>query len=92
MLPELRENSAYRLKQNKDFRLFLKALEQEKQGQSFAQSAQENWGFDDLQMIEAVNILKDMTVLKPTAAKRVAAALQVKICLRNRVTNFIGRF
>ena len=76
MLPELRENSAYRLKQNKDFRLFLKALEQEKQGQSFAQSAQENWGFDDLQMIEAVNILKDMTVLKPTAAKRVAAALQ----------------
>ena len=76
MLPELRENSAYRLKQNKDFNLFLKALEQEKLGQSFSPSAQDNWGFDDLQMIEAVNILKDMTVLKPTAAKRVAAVLQ----------------
>jgi carboxyl-terminal processing protease len=75
MLPELKANSAYRIKQNKDYRVFLKALEQEKQGQSFSPSVQENWGFEDLQMIEAVNIVKDMTVLQPTAAKRVAAVL-----------------
>jgi carboxyl-terminal processing protease len=75
MLPELKENSAYRLKQNKNYSAFLKALDQEKKGQPFSPSALENWGGDDLQMIEAVNIVKDMTVLKPTAAKRVAAAL-----------------
>lgn len=75
MLPELTANSAYRLKENKNYKSFLKALEQEKNGQPFVPTFQENWGFEDLQMAEAVNILKDMTMLKPTAAKRVAALL-----------------
>lgn len=76
MLPELRSNSAYRIKQSKDYNQFLKALEQEKNGQPFAPSTQENWGFTDLPMAEAVNIVKDMAVLKPVAAKRVAALLK----------------
>lgn len=75
MLPELKSNSAHRLKQSKDYNQFLKALEQEQKGQPFSPTAQENWGFNDLQMIEAVNIIKDMTVLKPSAAKKVAALL-----------------
>lgn len=72
MLSQLQENSAYRLKQNKDYSLFLNALERDKKGDYFTPTAQENWGVDDLQMVEAVNILKDMTMLKPSAAKKVA--------------------
>jgi carboxyl-terminal processing protease len=75
MMPELKANSAQRLKQNKDYNLFLKALEQEKNGKSFSPSAQENWGTEDLQMIEAINIVKDMATLKPAATKKAAAAL-----------------
>ena len=76
MLSELKENSGYRLKQDKDYTLFLKALKQEKNGDPFVISAQNNWGVCDLQMQEAVNILKDMTALKPKAAKK--AALLIK--------------
>jgi carboxyl-terminal processing protease len=72
MLPELSENSAYRLKQNKDYALFLKAIGQEKTDTPYSPSAKENWGVDDLQMVEAVNIVKDMNQLKPAAAKKVA--------------------
>lgn len=72
MLSQLRENSTYRLKQNKDYALFLKAIEQDKKGELFSLTAQNNWGVDDLQMDEAVNILKDMALLKPEAAKKVA--------------------
>ncbi len=74
MLSELKSNSAYRIKQNKDYTLFLKGLEQEKKGRPVP-SALENWGVVDLQMAEAVNILKDMTMLKPEAAKKVSALL-----------------
>ena len=76
MLPELANNSAYRLKNNKDFNFFSSLLEKEKKGESFALTPQENFGVDDLQMIEAVNILKDMTALKPAAAKKVAALIK----------------
>jgi carboxyl-terminal processing protease len=72
MLSQLRENSAYRLKQNKNYSLFLNAIEQDKKGEYFTPTAQTNWGVDDLQMLEAVNILKDMNSLKPLAAKKVA--------------------
>lgn len=75
MLPELKENSSYRIKRNKDFNLFLKALEEEKRGVAFSPSAQENWGFEDLQMVESVKIVKDMATLQPSAAKKVAALL-----------------
>lgn len=63
MLPQLRTNSGYRLEQNKDYVLFLKVLEQNK-NTSFNPTAQENWGVEDLQMIEAINILKDMAIIK----------------------------
>jgi carboxyl-terminal processing protease len=66
MLPRLQANSSYRLKQNKDFNLYLKAIEEEKNVRAFKQTAQQNWGIDDLQMIEAVNIVKDMAIIKPT--------------------------
>jgi carboxyl-terminal processing protease len=72
MLDQLRENSAYRLKQNKDYLTFLNAIERDKKGEIFIPTAQNNWGVDDLQMVEAINILKDMTILKPQAAKKVA--------------------
>ena len=74
MLPQLKDNSAYRLKQNKDYSLFLDTIAQEKKGKFFTPTVQENWGIDDLQMVEAVNILKDMTLLKASTAKKVAAA------------------
>lgn len=72
MLDQLRENSAYRLKLNKDYVMFLSALEQDMKGKPFVFTAQNNWGVNDLQMSEAVNILKDMSALKPQAAKKVA--------------------
>lgn len=72
MLPQLSANSSLRLEKNKDYILFLKALEQSKKGARTVPTAQHNWGVDDLQMIEAINILKDMTQLKPSAAKKIA--------------------
>lgn len=57
LCPTLKANSSYRLDHNKDFQLFLKSLNPEttlKKG--------ENWGVEDLQMHEAVNILKDMII------------------------------
>ncbi len=72
MLPQLSANSASRIQKNKDYTLFLKALEQSKKGERTVPTAQHNWGVDDLQMIEAVDIVKDMTALKPSAAKKVA--------------------
>lgn len=64
MLPRLQGNSVYRLKQNKDYTFFLKVLEQDNGQLSFTPTLQENWGVEDLQMIEAVNILKDMAIIK----------------------------
>lgn len=72
MLDQLRENSSYRLKQNKDYVLFLEALERAKEQKALVPTPQSNWGENDLQMHEAVNIVKDMATLKPDAAKKVA--------------------
>ncbi len=71
MLPRLLDNSGYRLKQNKDFTLYLKAIEEDKNVNVFRQTSQANWGVIDLQMAEAVNILKDMAIIKP-ASKQTA--------------------
>lgn len=76
MIDQLRENSTYRLKKNKDFSAFLNALESNKKGQPITLNAQTNWGVGDMQMGEAVNILKDMTMLKPAAAKKVALLIK----------------
>lgn len=73
MLPQLSSNSACRMKQNQDYSLFLNALEENKKGDSITLTPQNNWGVDDLQMIEAVNILKDMAMLSLPAEQKVTA-------------------
>ncbi len=72
MLPQLQGNSSYRLKQNKDYTLFLKIIEQDKGKLSFTLTPQENWGVEDLQMMEAVNILKDMAIIKTSFPQKTA--------------------
>lgn len=56
MIPYLSKNSFFRIHNDKNFSLFLKYLETS--GNSKAKAG--NWGNADLQLIEAVNILKDM--------------------------------
>lgn len=63
MLPTLKENSALRLSLNKNYQLFLKNL-QAQASSRFSPTLKENWGNDDLQMVEAVNIIKDMIVIQ----------------------------
>jgi carboxyl-terminal processing protease len=76
MLPQLKENSAFRLAHNKDFELFLNTIQSEKKSKSYSPTPQQNWGVEDLQLLEAVNIIKDMTILAPSAAKNSAALWQ----------------
>jgi len=72
MLSQLKTNSAYRLQKNKDYKFFLQTLEKDKKGDYFTPTIKENWGVEDLQMLEAVNILKDMTQLQPSTAQKLA--------------------
>ncbi|MFI5334178.1 MAG: S41 family peptidase [Chlamydiales bacterium] len=59
LCPTLKQNSAFRLDHDKNFKLFLNSLKPDTVLQK-----KENWGVDDLQMTEAVNILKDMIQLQ----------------------------
>ena len=72
MLPVLKKNSEYRILHNKNFQAFLKKIdgkqtpEEEEQEAAFLNpmgGTQKNFGSEDLQMNEAVNIVKDMIVL-----------------------------
>jgi carboxyl-terminal processing protease len=76
MLDQLKANSAYRIEKNKDYALFLEALAQMKKGDFTTPTADTNWGTNDLQLSEAVNLLKDMETLKPAAAKKAALLLK----------------
>lgn len=76
MLPQLKTNSMERIVQNKDYTLFLKALSESQGGKVFNPDAKNNWGKGDLQMMEAVNIVKDMNTLKPAAIEQAALLLQ----------------
>lgn len=69
MLSQLKENSLYRLQKNKDYALFLNALNQDKKGRPFTLSAKMNWGVDDLQLLEAIKILKDMALIQASSRK-----------------------
>ena len=73
MLPQLQQNSAIRLSQNRDYQAFLQALEKEKKGISSGPSLYDNWGIDDLQMQEAVEIVKDMILVQSQAETQRAA-------------------
>jgi carboxyl-terminal processing protease len=63
MLPTLKENSSYRVSLNKNYQTFLKNLEAHASNR-FLPTAKENWGHDDLQLTEAVNIIKDMILIQ----------------------------
>ncbi len=63
MLPILKDNSTFRLKLNKNYQLFLNTLETQASSRS-SPTAKQNWGANDLQMTEAVNILKDMIIIQ----------------------------
>ncbi|WP_079988715.1 tail-specific protease Tsp [Candidatus Protochlamydia sp. W-9] len=78
LIPTLRKNSEYRLAHNKNYQLFLKGkaldLENEEQDEesewlSTGKKAK-NFGVDDLQMQEAVNVIKDMIVLYSIEKKK----------------------
>ncbi len=74
MLPTLRNNSSYRIAHNKNYQHFLKqsgSIDQDntettdqsdEEDESMA-ALRKNFGVEDLQMIEAVNIVKDMIIL-----------------------------
>lgn len=55
-LPALQKNSAYRISKNKDYQSFLKGQDRP--------AAQANFSKEDLQMAEAVNIVKDMIMIE----------------------------
>ncbi|MBI2742695.1 MAG: PDZ domain-containing protein [Chlamydiales bacterium] len=61
--PLLKANSAQRLEKSKNFQTFLKSLKADTPLQK-----KENWGDADLQMNEAVNILKDMIIEQSKAS------------------------
>jgi carboxyl-terminal processing protease len=72
MLPALRRNSEYRIANNKDYQYYLKhgdekpaaSEEEEEEGEWLSLSKKEkNFGEDDLQLQEALNIVKDMIQL-----------------------------
>lgn len=69
MLPILNKNSQYRQKHDPNFQLFLKAVHQIKEENV---SPGKNWGLEDLQMGQAVKILKDMIYQKTTQGKKVS--------------------
>ncbi|MBS0615370.1 MAG: PDZ domain-containing protein [Verrucomicrobia bacterium] len=60
MLPALEKNSAYRIQHDPNFKLYIEQIKPIAEGSS----AKVNWGNDDLQMMEAVNIVKDMISLE----------------------------
>lgn len=63
MIPILKKNSEFRIQNNKNFQLFLKGknVEEEQNEEEIAKNI--NFGKEDLQMIEATNIMKDVLVL-----------------------------
>lgn len=68
LLPTLKKNSEYRLTHNKNFQMFLKG---HTGGESVDEDefelgipSKKNFGADDMQMVEAVDILKDMIYMQ----------------------------
>jgi carboxyl-terminal processing protease len=64
MLPYLKVNSSHRLANDPNFKVFLKTLDDVKTDPNRATRVKANWGPEDLQMREAVDILKDMILLQ----------------------------
>ena len=68
MLPNLKANSQERLEQNKNFQFFLKVgngyRPKKKNARSDQEFKQQNYGVEDLQIQEAVEIIKDMNMIQ----------------------------
>jgi carboxyl-terminal processing protease len=67
-LPVLRKNSQYRIQHNQNYQIYIKGkpLEESEENEWNLTDKKDTYGEDDLQMQEAVNILKDMILLKNT--------------------------
>lgn len=85
MVPVLKKNSEYRLAHNKNFQMFLKKLNGQPivddgsdDEDSDAVKAKKNFGADDLQMAEAVNIVKDMVYLQTHNRKQPSDIVESK--------------
>jgi len=61
MMPMLKKNSAYRIEHDPNFKLFLQMIN----GEAPTPDKGMNWGVEDLQMGESVNIVKDMISNQP---------------------------
>lgn len=71
MIPTLKENSSNRLSKNSDFQNFLKKqkeIEAKINGKD-VEIELDNYGVDDLQLKEAVNIIKDMIYIEADKSK-----------------------
>lgn len=58
LLPVLKANSNHRIESDPNFKLFMQSIGDK----TSHRSSPRNWGVEDLQMIEAVHILKDMII------------------------------
>ncbi|MCI0382638.1 MAG: S41 family peptidase [Chlamydiae bacterium] len=68
MVPALTQNSGFRLEKDKNFTLFREYIKARESGQLIPPSkSKKDWGIEDLQMAEAVQILKDMILLQTTS-------------------------
>src|SRR3972149_10130278 len=74
MLPVLKDDSSFRLEHDKNYTLFLKTInpKESESSEAVKTTAKENWGVEDLQMGEAVNLLKDMIILQSEGALKEA--------------------
>ncbi len=70
LVPTLSKNSEYRMAHNKNYQLFLKgklpegeAQDQDEESEWLSGKKTKTFGVDDLQMQEAVNVVKDMILL-----------------------------
>nr|NGX47743.1 hypothetical protein [Chlamydiota bacterium] len=65
-LPMLKENSAYRLANDRNFSQFIEMQDKIKgrSARTFQRISNPPWGDEDLQMAEAINIMKDMLLIQ----------------------------
>lgn len=70
LLPLLAKNSELRLENDKNFNLFLEHLKQKPSPYTLQnkENVELPWGDEDLQMVEAVNILKEIVLLHPSSS------------------------
>lgn len=76
LIPTLKKNSEYRITNNKDYQFYLKGKEdkeeeltEEEEALGLNSPKEKDFGEDDLQMEEAVNIIKDMILMHSSGKK-----------------------